>query len=106
MAGPCAKQVVHAIIVTKDGESFEGTNFCHKPQSECPRGDMPSGVGYELCVSVCNQPAHAEVNAIRAAGEKARGATLYLHGHERVCDDCHQVCQQAGIEMIVMGEAA
>lgn len=105
MAGPCAKQVVHAVIVTDSGETFEGTNLCHNPQDTCPRGDMPSGVGYELCWNVCKQPAHAEVNAIRAAGEKAKGATLYLSGHTYVCPDCSIACRQAGISKIVLRDA-
>jgi deoxycytidylate deaminase len=97
MTGPCAKQTVTARIVALDGREFTGTNYCEAPQAVCPRGDMPSGVGYELCKSICHQPAHAEVNAIKAAGEAARGGTLYLSGHFWMCDECKAACATAGI---------
>lgn len=102
MSGPCAKQTVTATIVATDGSRFVGTNYCEAPQAVCPRADMPSGVGYELCTSVCRQPAHAEVNAIAAAGEKARGATLYLHGHTYACGPCTKACNDAGIAEIII----
>lgn len=104
MIGPCAKQVVHAVIVATDGSTFEGTNFCMEAQKTCPRGDMPSGEGYELCWDVCRQPAHAEVNALQAAGQKARGATLYLMGHTHCCNACRHVCDLAGIKEVVIVE--
>ena len=81
--GPCVKQNVYATVVTPDGESFTGTNLCRNPQKVCPREvqGMKSGEGYELCQSVCQQDGHAEVNALRAAGNKAKGSILYLSGH-------------------------
>ena len=99
----CAKQTVTATIVTPCGERFVGTNFALNPQPTCPRGDMPTGVGYELCASVCQQIAHAEVNAIAAAGDRARGATLYLERHSNACEPCKAACAAAGIARIVIG---
>ncbi|WP_242136962.1 hypothetical protein [Sphingomonas sp. TREG-RG-20F-R18-01] len=96
------KQVVTATIVADDGMQFVGTNYCLNAQQTCPRGDLPSGVGYELCVSVCKQTAHAEVNAIKAAGDAARGAVLYLHGHTYACADCRAACDTAGIRKIAV----
>lgn len=98
----CAKQTVTATIITADGLRFVGTNFASSPQPACPRGDMPSGQGYELCVSVCQQRAHAEVNAIAEAGEQARGAVLYLEGHSYACAACTAACAAAGVVEIIV----
>lgn len=103
MTGPCAKQTVKATVITIDGAVFIGTNHCNRPQSVCPRADMASGVGYELCKSVCDQPAHAEVNALALAGEKAQGATLYLEGHTYACDNCQACANHTGITQIIIG---
>lgn len=64
---------------------------------------MPTGQGYELCTNVCQQQGHAEVQALRAAGEAALGATLYLQGHSYACDPCIAACRAAGIAGIVIG---
>lgn len=104
-SGPCVKQTVTATIVTPDGRRFVGTNHCMTPQSTCARGALPTGVGYELCKSVCNQPAHAEVNALAIAGDAARGATLYLEGHYYACEPCKAAASLAGIVEIVIGAA-
>ncbi len=103
MNGPCVKQTVTATIITLDDTRFVGTNYCRRPQAACPRADMPSGTGYELCRSVCDQPAHAEINALNAAGEKAIGATLYLEGHTYACAPCIDACNRAGIAEIIVG---
>ncbi len=99
----CAKQTVTATIITPDGRHFVGTNFARNPQVACPRGDMPTGVGYELCQSVCRQGAHAEVNAIAAARAAAVGAKLYLEGHSYACAPCQAACAAAGIAQIIIG---
>lgn len=107
MIGPCAKQTVTATIVALDGHMFVGTNHCNNPQAVCPRSDLPSGVGYEMCRDICDQPAHAEVNAIMAAGEKAKGATIYLEGHTYFCCDCKKKIEQSGIkERYIIGAPA
>jgi deoxycytidylate deaminase len=103
MTGPCAKQTVRATIVTPEGRRFAGTNHVANPQETCPRADMPTGVGYELCKSVCQQGSHAEVNAIAEAGEHAQGATLYLEGHTYACEPCKAAAAEAGIIEIVIG---
>ena len=106
MKGPCAKQRVIATIVTPSGEEFVGENACLNAQIVCPRADMPSGVGYHLCQEVCKQVAHAEVAALREAGTKARGATLYLSGHTYVCDDCKAAMERADIKQTIICEVA
>ncbi len=93
----CAKQLVRATIITPDGRRFVGTNACTNPQASCPRAGMPTGVGYELCQSVCQQQGHAEVQALRVAGVHACGATLILEGHSYLCDACRAACKAAGV---------
>jgi dCMP deaminase len=49
---------------------------------------------------------HAEVNAILMAGDKARGATLYVYPAFALPDMCHDCCKvaiQAGIKETVAG---
>lgn len=100
----CAKQIVIAIVVTKDEKYFFGSNWCKNPQSECPRGSMPTGVGYEKCKTVCNQPYHAEVDACKNAGKWARGATLYMIGHTYCCEKCKRIMRQYRIKKVIIGE--
>lgn len=102
MRGPCAKQLVRATIIAADGRRFVGENDCANPQTVCPRGALPSGVGYALCRSVCAQTAHAEVNAIRAAGDAACGGVLYLEGHTHACEECTRAADAAGIRQIII----
>lgn len=103
-AGPCAKQTVTATVVALNGKHYVGTNYCNTPQAICPRAGLPTGQGYELCSSICHQPAHAEVNAIKAAGEDAWEADLYLEGHTYACAACQQAADAAGVRSIVIGK--
>jgi tRNA(Arg) A34 adenosine deaminase TadA len=102
-SGPCAKQVVKATVIAASGVRYVGTNHCMTPQATCARAGMPSGVGYDLCKSVCNQDAHAEVNAIRVAGSEAKGATLYLEGHTYACAPCMDAAEAAGVAKVIIG---
>lgn len=102
-AGPCAKQVVTATVVSPSGKRYQATNWCMKPQRECPRAGMPSGEGYDLCRTVCSQHAHAEVNALEAAREFARAGLLYVVGHTYTCDSCLAAAKEAGILKVVIG---
>ncbi|WPP05491.1 hypothetical protein [Methylocella tundrae] len=98
--GPCAKQIVRATIVAVDGSRFVGENDCANPQPVCPRKDLPTGVGYELCHDVCGQSSHAEIAALKAAGAAARGGAIYLEGHSYACENCRAACLAAGIARI------
>lgn len=101
---PCLKQVVKATVVSQDGSRFEGTNFVRVKVSECPRKDLPTGMGYILCREICQQSAHAEINALALAGEKAQGALLYVEGHHYACSDCQEAARRAGIKQIIFGK--
>lgn len=95
--GKCAKRVVTATIIAADGERFVGTNACFAPQRVCPRGSLPGGVGYEMCRDICLQPAHAEEEAIALAGDKARGARMYVEGIDWICEACMVALNRAGL---------
>ena len=101
----CAKQVVTATMVTPAGEQFVGENVCRRPRPVCLRAGLPTGVGYELCRDVCDQIGHAETVALALAGERARGAGMYLSGHTYACGACQAACEGAGIVEIVIGAA-
>lgn len=90
----CAKKKVLCILLTDDGESFVGENWCHKPQETCPRGKEED---YLKCTTVCFQHAHAEIDALEKAGEKAKGAEAYLIGHDHFCRFCKEALERAGV---------
>lgn len=98
--GKCAKQNVLAVIVNGN-EIFTGSNGCLNPQNKCPRKNMKSGSGYELCKDICQQPNHAEISACILAGKYANGSTLYLFGHTYCCDNCKKVMDKCGIKEVV-----
>lgn len=98
--GPCAKRRVVCIIRARDGSVVAGANDCLEPQNACPR--LP-GEGYEKCETVCFQPGHAEVMAVREArrlGVDLRGARATLIGINWICQHCRQITEAVGIERI------
>ena len=50
----CAKQTIIAII-NKYYKFYIGLNWCKNPQTICPRHNMKTGEGYDLCKSICDQ---------------------------------------------------
>ena len=99
----CAKQDTVAIIINNE-KAWIGSNWCENPQSECPRKDLPTGVGYELCHDICKQHSHAEVDACLKAGKNAEGATLHLIGHTYCCDNCLKVMKEHNIDNVIIGQ--
>jgi deoxycytidylate deaminase len=98
MTGPCAKTTVTCVITAPDGRQFIGTNAsCGNPQKVCPRSP---GEGYEKCISICQQQGHAEIQAIRAAGDHAQGAVAELRGHTYACQACQEALFAAGIKWL------
>lgn len=88
----CAKVVVTCTLIATDGRRFVGRNDCANPQPTCPR---TPGEGYDKCVNICRQAGHAEEVAVKLAGTAARGATAYIEGHHRICENCESVLQSA-----------
>jgi len=93
----CVKQTTMAVLIDVRGKAYFGFNECASPQSSCPRGHSPTGVGYDLCKEVCKQESHAEIAAVRAAGPSAHGGVLYLYGHTYVCQNCLRTMMNAGV---------
>lgn len=100
MRGPCAKKVVKCYIVTRDFEVFEGENDCANPQPACPR---VGNEDYLKCRIICKQSGHAEIMALQAAGDKARGAEVLITGIDNVCKSCQKALFAAGVESITIG---
>lgn len=90
----CAKVVVTCTLIATDGERFVGRNDCANPQPTCPR--LP-GEDYAKCVNICRQAGHAEEVAVKLAGAKADGATAYVEGHHRICENCFDVLYRAKV---------
>lgn len=97
--GPCAKRQTICVITTAGGTKFRGANDCANPQAVCPR--LP-GEGYEKCQSICQQAGHAEAEAIKTAGEHAKGARAELWGHYYICEPCGRALREAGITSLTI----
>jgi deoxycytidylate deaminase len=97
MRGPCAKRQVECTITSPDGWQWIGRNDCANPQPVCPRGP---GEGYEKCKTICQQAGHAEIEALKAAGSDARGATATLAGHYWICEPCGAALRDAGVKRL------
>lgn len=99
----CAKTITKATLYSPSGVKFYAENWCENPQLECPRKDMKTGEGYELCKSICRQSGHAEVNVCKLAGEQARGGHLFLEGHTYICESCLSTMRDYGIKEWTIG---
>ena len=93
----CAKRRVLCKIELADGRSIVGENACLNPQQLCPRQDLPTGVGYELCKDVCKQVGHAEEVAVSLLREGDRPTKATITGHNYVCDNCKSILRSVGI---------
>ena len=104
MIGPCAKRHVEAVLITAAGRRYTGTNECENAQPKCPR---VGSEGYEKCKSICQQGAHAEINALsqatRAEGPyAAMGAEVVVYGHYYGCEHCSRTLADAGVKRITI----
>ncbi len=102
----CVKQPTAAVVV-KNGKIIGRGANAGKKIDVCPRAILkcPTGEGYELCKSVCEQEGHAEVMAINdalAKGEDLAGADMYLDGHWWVCKPCWDEIIRAGIKNVYL----
>lgn len=107
LSGPCAKRVVTATLVTPTGERVQSTNFCYNPQKTCPRdaAGYESGEGYHLCEEICDQPAHAEVNALVHATclfspAIIKDSTIYVD-YTWICGSCKAEAKSYGAEVVL-----
>lgn len=95
--GVCAKRRVVCILLLPYGGVVYGENRCRNPQPTCPRTE---GEDYTKCRDICDQPYHAEVDALLRAGDKAKGSTAYLIGHDHACESCMGELIEAGVKTI------
>lgn len=98
--GPCAKTTVTCTLVHPDGRRFVGTNYCEDSQPVCPR---EPGEDYRKCSSICRQAGHAEIVALRLAGDAARGTRAYVEGHTYACQNCQEALFRAGVASLTIG---
>lgn len=101
MSGPCAKRTVRACIVT-DSHIFVGSNECANPQPVCPRAP---GEGYAKCTDICQQGAHAEIQALeraKKAGVSLARSIAYVQGHHYICEACGIALRDAGVESVTV----
>lgn len=98
MRGPCAKKQVRCELKVDD-KIFIGENDCANPQSICPR---KPDEGYQKCTDICGQSGHAEIQALRAAGELAYNSHGSLYGHHYVCQSCGLALKQAGVKTMTI----
>ena len=105
----CIKQPVGAAVFDKDfGLLGAGSNDVAHPPLECPRVKYgyPSGRGYSMCKEICQQPRHAEVDAVHNAlkcvpAGLLKGASVYIWGHTYCCPACLEFMREAGIAKVV-----
>ena len=98
----CLKQVVKASIYNYNHELLlVAYNYIENDSvTECPRKDMKTGEGYELCASICNQKGHAEIQAVNKAnqlGIDLLDCYLVLEGHTYICDTCIDYMELYGL---------
>ncbi len=98
----CLKQVVTATILRDSKVLVIGKNdISNSEVTECPRKGMKSGEGYDLCISICRQKGHAEVQVIEKAkqlGIDIKGATMEVEGHIYICGDCEREIIKSGLK--------
>jgi cytidine deaminase len=102
VSGPCAKRTVSCMILTTDGGMFLGSNACENPQAACPRAP---GEGYEKCTTICQQGAHAEIQALesaQAAGANFKDAVAFIRGHHYICEPCGAALKAAGVLQVTL----
>lgn len=86
-------------MIRRHGVEYVGRNDCANPQPVCLR--LP-GEGYDKCKSICDQAGHAEIEALKAAGEHARGSVAALTGHYWMCEPCGRALREAGVGAIMI----
>lgn len=106
----CFRRHVGAVIVRDKYIISTGYNGAPQHQPNCgevgfcyrDENDIKSGTQLERCRA---SGSHAESNAIAIAarnGFSTDGASMYVHGHEFVCNQCKAIIANAGITNIYL----
>ncbi len=105
----CFRNHVGAVIVRDKVIISTGYNGAPTHQRNCleigycyrDRHNIPSGTQLERCRAVGS---HAESNAVVLAarnGQSTAGATIYVVGHQFICNQCRAIIANAKIERVV-----
>ena len=96
----CEKKQIAAGCYVKGKGFVYATNHCDHEGDVCPRMDMPSGEGYELCMAT-----HAESNlATMVRGEELKSEIAWVFGHYYACEPCAAALKAVGIKEIRVRE--
>ena len=106
----CRRNKVGAVIVSNKDIISTGYNGAPQYQKNCleigfcyrDKNEIPSGTKLETCRAVGS---HAEANAISLAarnGHSTSGATIYITGHEFVCNQCKALIANSNIKRVVL----
>ena len=101
----CTRRQVGALLVDSEtrivaaGYNGVPSGELHCSDGGCPRGRMSyeevkEFTSYDNCTAL-----HAELNALIRAGDKARGATLYVTC--QMCSWCEKVARAANVARVV-----
>lgn len=106
----CLRRKVGAMIVSPDLSVIStGYNGAPKHQRNCleigfcyrNKHNIQSGTQIELCRA---SGSHAESNAIALAaknGNSLKGCTIYIDGHEFICNQCKAMIANSGITKVI-----
>lgn len=97
----CAKKQTGAGTYV-NGVFHSAFNFCEFIGDVCPRLNMQSGTGYELC-----KAQHAEANLaekLKSMGAVSDGV-LWLVGHYWACEPCASVVKAIGVKELRIRES-
>ncbi|MHA1798121.1 MAG: deoxycytidylate deaminase [Candidatus Helarchaeota archaeon] len=114
MRSACFRNKVGAVIV-RDGKYVVSLGYNGAPvhQKNCQeigfcyrdKNKIKTGTNLELCRAVGS---HAESNAIAIAarlGQRTEGTTIYVVGHDIICDQCKALIANSGIIRVVHQKA-
>jgi len=91
--GTCPRAKVGCVIVKDKQVVATGYNGAPRGMPHC------DDVGCLLVNDHCIRVTHAEMNAMVFAGEKSKGATMYVT--HLPCPICIKLCIQAGIKKVI-----
>ncbi len=106
----CLRNKVGSVIATDKDIISTGYNGAPQYQKNCieigfcyrNKNNIPSGTQLERCRAVGS---HAESNAINLAarnGHSTNNATIYIVGHNFVCNQCKAQIANANIKRVVL----
>ena len=106
----CLRNHVGAVIVKEKDIISSGYNGAPQYQKNCleigycyrNKNGIASGTQLEKCRAVGS---HAEANAISLAarnGHSTSGATIYIVGHNFICNQCKALISNANIKRVVL----